>query len=73
MDDYRDLVGVSLVLLCAGITLVAGQLYLEHRAAHPPNNAPGAPEISSPMVSRVPSPRPNTAEPPQAPDKSHPS
>ncbi len=71
MDDYRDLVSVSLALLCAGIMLVAGQLYLEHGTAHPPNNAPGAPEISSPMVSRAPSPRPNTVEPRQAADKNH--
>lgn len=32
MDDYRDLVTVGLALLCAGIMLVAGQLYIEHRA-----------------------------------------
>ena len=30
MDDYRDLVTVSLALVCAGIMLVAGQLYIEH-------------------------------------------
>ena len=32
MDDYRDLVTAALALLCAGIMLVAGQLYVEHRA-----------------------------------------
>ncbi|QQN67508.1 hypothetical protein JIR23_16950 [Bradyrhizobium diazoefficiens] len=32
MDDYRDLVTVGFALLCAGIMLVAGQLYIEHRA-----------------------------------------
>lgn len=32
MDDYRDLVTVALVLFCAGIMLVVGQLYIEHRA-----------------------------------------
>lgn len=56
MDDYRDLVTVSLALLCAGIVLVAGQLYIEHRArdAGPKEIErpvqPGAP----PMVSHAP-------------------
>ncbi|WP_409189466.1 hypothetical protein [Bradyrhizobium sp. RDM4] len=71
MDDYRDLMGISLVLLSAGIMLVAGELYLDHRMAHPPNDAPGAPEISSPMVSHAPSPHQNAAEPRQAAGKSH--
>lgn len=32
MDDYRDLVTAAFGLACAGVMLVAGQLYLEHRA-----------------------------------------
>ena len=35
MDDYSDLVTTSLTLLCAGIMLVAGQLYIENRSTHP--------------------------------------
>src|SRR5438874_1126047 len=34
MDDYRDLVGTSLALLCAGVMLVAGRLFLEREAAN---------------------------------------
>jgi hypothetical protein len=71
MDDYRDLVSVSLTLLCAGIILVAGQLYLQYRTAHPPGSAPGAPQISAPMVSRAPSPQQDPAERQQGRDKSH--
>lgn len=56
MDDYRDLVTVGLALLCAGIMLVAGQLYIEHRAPDFGRREietpvqPGPP----PMVSRTP-------------------
>ncbi|MCC8955163.1 hypothetical protein H8B02_17440 [Bradyrhizobium sp. Pear77] len=34
MDDYRDLVAAAFGLACAGVMLVAGELYLEHRAMH---------------------------------------
>ncbi|QQO18391.1 hypothetical protein JJB99_20350 [Bradyrhizobium diazoefficiens] len=56
MDDYRDLVTVSLALLCAGVMLVAGQLYIEHRATDAAPKTietpvqPGPP----PMVSHTP-------------------
>lgn len=65
MDDYRDLVAASLALVCAGVMLVAGQLYIEHRPSHPPSKSieappgPGAP----PMVSHGPSLREKMTEP----------
>jgi hypothetical protein len=53
MDDYRDLVTVSLVLLCAGIMLVAGQLYIEHHATSFEREGIETPS-PPPMVSRAP-------------------
>jgi hypothetical protein len=35
MQDYRDLVAVGLALVCAGIMLVGGQLYIEHGPIEP--------------------------------------
>jgi hypothetical protein len=54
MDDYRDLMTVGLVLVCAAMMLVAGQLYLAHL---PP---PGiklidSSEPSPALISRAPS------------------
>lgn len=72
MDDYRDLVAASLTLACAGIMLVAGQLYLEHRATHSPGHqvvSPLQPQRSPALISRAPSPGANTAGPRQEAEK----
>lgn len=62
MDDYRDLVIVSLTLLCAGIMLVAGQLYIEHYPA-PANRSLDQPPRASPaLISHAPSADENTTE-----------
>ncbi|WP_439392439.1 hypothetical protein ACRQ5Q_23175 [Bradyrhizobium sp. PMVTL-01] len=55
MDDYRDLVTVGLALLWAGIMLVAGQLYLEHRSTNSEREieTPARPE-PPPMVLHAP-------------------
>lgn len=66
MDDYRDLVVAGLTLLCAGIMLVAGLLYLEHGAAPVPGNKvdqPGGPGSPSPLISRATSMNERLAEP----------
>jgi hypothetical protein len=59
MDDYRDLVSASLALLCAGVMLVAGQLFIEWQARHAASGvtieAP-ADQPSSPMSSNDASP-----------------
>lgn len=34
MDDYSDVVTASLTLVCAGIMLVAGQLYIVDHTTH---------------------------------------
>lgn len=65
MDDYRDLVAASLTLLCAGIMLVAGQLYLEYGATSAPSNEidrPGGPGSPS-VISRAPSMKEKWGEP----------
>ncbi|GGI32237.1 hypothetical protein [Bradyrhizobium guangdongense] len=56
MDDYRDLVTVSLALFCAGIMLVAGQLTIEHRARNFARKAIETPmkPPTPPMVSHAP-------------------
>lgn len=54
MDDYRDLVTVSLALLCAGIMLVAGQLYIQHRATAGPKEIETPVQPGPPMVSHTP-------------------
>lgn len=54
MDDYRDLVTASLTLMCAGIMLVAGQLYIEHhpmQAIRPVDS----PQQSPALISHAPS------------------
>lgn len=68
MDDYRDLVTVSLTLLCAGIMLVAGQLYIEHHPiqASRPVDSPRQPPA---LISHAPSSRENTTEPRQGVEK----
>lgn len=65
MDDYRDLVTVSLVLVCAGVMLVAGQLYIEQ---HPtllnhPVELPEQPQTSPALISHAPSPQQNATDP----------
>ncbi|MDA9436097.1 hypothetical protein [Bradyrhizobium sp. CCBAU 51627] len=65
MDDCRDLVTVSLVLLCAGIMLVAGQLYIERHApdfGRKEIETPAQP-APPPMVSHA--LQPNVSEPVQ--------
>ena len=66
MDDYRDLVTAALVLLCAGIMLVAGQLYVEHYApdfGRKGIETPAQP-AAPPMVSHA--PQQNISEPAEA-------
>ncbi|MBW7971018.1 hypothetical protein [Bradyrhizobium sp. BR 10289] len=65
MDDYRDLVTASLALVCAGIMLVAGQLYIEQ---HPgllnrPVEPPQQPQTSPALISHAPAPQENAADP----------
>jgi hypothetical protein len=50
MDDYRDLVSAGLALLCAGIMLVAGHLFLEWQA----KRADAGTQIESPRNSGQP-------------------
>lgn len=66
MDDYRDIVVASLTLLCAGIMLVAGQLYLDHGAAPVPINEvsrPGSGNAPPPQLSHAPSTKEKLNEP----------
>jgi len=68
MDDYRDLVTVSLALVCAGIMLVAGQLYIEQ---HPtllnrPVELPQQLQTSPALISHAPLPKENATDPHQA-------
>lgn len=65
MDDYRDVVAASLTLLCAGIMLVAGQLYLEYGAAPVSGNRVDRPGgLGSPsLISRAPSVKEKSSEP----------
>lgn len=65
MDDYRDLVAASLTLLCAGIMLVAGLLYLEYGAAPVPGNKVDRPggSGSPPLIARPPSMNEEFSEP----------
>jgi hypothetical protein len=67
MDDYRDLVTVSLLLLCAGIMLVAGQLYLEQNPTllNHPVDLPEQPQTSPALISHAPSPQQNATDPHQ--------
>jgi hypothetical protein len=68
MDDYRDLVAAGLTLVCAGIMLVAGQLYIEQRAANQLTReveSPQAPRTSPAFISRAPSPHEDSPEPRQ--------
>ena len=65
MDDYRDLVTVSLTLVCAGVMLVAGQLYLEQ---HPtllnhPVEQPQHPQTPPALISHAPSPQEDATDP----------
>jgi hypothetical protein len=71
MDDYRDLVTASLVLVCAGIMLVAGQLFIEHHPtpAHRPLEWPQQPQTSPALISHAPLPHENTTEPRQGAEK----
>ncbi|WP_234683736.1 hypothetical protein [Bradyrhizobium monzae] len=64
MDDYRDLVIVSLTLLCAGIMLVAGQLYIEHHPtpASRSLDPPQPPQASPALISHAPSADESTTE-----------
>ncbi|MCG2641425.1 MULTISPECIES: hypothetical protein [Bradyrhizobium] len=67
MDDYRDLVTVSLTLVCAGVMLVTGQLYLEQ---HPtllnhPVEQPEQPQTPPALISRAPLPQENATDPHQ--------
>lgn len=71
MDDYRDLVTVSLALVCAGVMLVAGQLYLEQ---HPtllnrPIDLPQQPQTSPALISHAPLPQENATDPHQGAQK----
>jgi hypothetical protein len=70
MDDYRDLVTVSFAAACAGIMLVAGELYIEQRATDPPGHQVETPQPqSSPaLISRAPAYE-NSTEPRQAVEK----
>lgn len=56
MDNYRDLVSAALALLCAGVMLVAGHLWIEWHARHadpglgvevPRNEGPPLPVMSN--------------------------
>ena len=74
MDDYRDLVTVSLVLACAGFMLVAGQLYIEHSGGFPSareTEAPASPATSPALISRAPPAQENLTKPGQALDNEH--
>ncbi|MBH5390241.1 MULTISPECIES: hypothetical protein [Bradyrhizobium] len=55
MNDYRDLVGAALALLCAGLMLVAGHILLEWRARHADPGigivAPRSEGTPSPLIS----------------------
>ena len=65
MDDYRDLVIVGLALVCAGIMLVAGQLYIERRGTYPPGiqvGSPQKPQERPALISRARQPHENTNE-----------
>ncbi|MHC2333853.1 hypothetical protein [Bradyrhizobium sp. USDA 4454] len=67
MDDYRDLVTVSLTLVCAGVMLVAGQLYIEQ---HPtllnrPVEPPQRPQTAPALISHAPVPQENATDPRQ--------
>jgi hypothetical protein len=68
MDDYRDLVTVSLTLLCAGIMLVAGQLYIERypMQANRPVDSPRQPPA---LISHAAPPHENMTEPRQGVEK----
>lgn len=54
MDDYRDLVTAGLTLMCAGIMLVAGQLYIEHHPAQAIRPV-DSPQQSPALISHAPS------------------
>ncbi len=62
MDDYSDVVRASLTLVCAGIMLVAGQLYIENRSTHPGQRS--AEDGQPALISRAP---PSTGWPIDAP------
>lgn len=72
MDDYRDLVTVSLTLVCAGILLVAGQLYIEQHPAllNHPVELPEQPQSSPALLSHAPLPQENATDPHQGAKKS---
>lgn len=56
MQDYRDLVAVGLALVCAGLMLVGGQLYIEHGPIEPSTDYTewqGSSEPQMPVTSRV--------------------
>ena len=65
MDDYRDLVAAALVLLCAGIMLVAAQLYIEHRAPDLGRNAIETPAQPGPAPMVLHTPVQKVSEPVQ--------
>lgn len=71
MDDYSDLVTASLALVCAGIMLVAGQLYIE-QSTNPLRNGvelPPGSQASPALISRAPSPEEKTSQPRREPAK----
>ncbi|MDD1526456.1 hypothetical protein C7U92_03825 [Bradyrhizobium sp. WBOS7] len=55
MDNYRDLVSAALALLCAGVMLVAGHLFIEWRARNGDSGmgmeAPSSEDLPLPMIS----------------------
>jgi len=61
---------VGLVLVCAAIMLVAGELYIEHRATYPPGHQldlPQQPQTPPALISRA--PREDAIEPRRALEK----
>ncbi|QOZ26738.1 hypothetical protein XH93_26330 [Bradyrhizobium sp. CCBAU 51753] len=68
MDDYRDLMTASLALVCAGIMLLAGQLYIEHHPVQDSQRVHSQPQPPA-LVSHAPSSHENTAGPRQGIEK----
>lgn len=71
MDDYRDLVTFSFCLVCAGIMLVAGQLYVQHHPIHASEPVEPLAQLQSTpnLVARGQSEHDNTTEPRKGTEK----